>query len=71
MRNLVVRNFKTSVLPNDLDELTARECEVLRLLADGLGNKQIAARLSISEHTAKFHIVQSWASSASPAEPKP
>ncbi|HKF23149.1 MAG TPA: response regulator transcription factor [Candidatus Angelobacter sp.] len=40
----------------ELEELTAREQEVLRLLADGLGNKQIAARLNISEHTAKFHI---------------
>jgi two-component system, NarL family, response regulator YdfI len=40
----------------ELEELTAREQEVLRLLGDGLGNKQIAARLSISEHTAKFHI---------------
>jgi DNA-binding NarL/FixJ family response regulator len=26
------------------------------LLADGLGNKEIAARLGISEHTIKFHI---------------
>jgi DNA-binding NarL/FixJ family response regulator len=40
----------------EAEELTAREMEVLRLLADGLGNKQIAARLNISEHTAKFHI---------------
>ncbi len=55
-RHLVARTFQASVLPNDLEELTTRECEVLRLLADGLGNKQIAARLSISEHTAKFHI---------------
>ena len=39
-----------------LEELTARERQVLRLLGDGLGNKQIAARLDISEHTAKFHI---------------
>jgi DNA-binding NarL/FixJ family response regulator len=38
------------------EPLTARESEVLRLLGDGLGNKEIAARLSISEHTAKFHI---------------
>jgi DNA-binding NarL/FixJ family response regulator len=29
---------------------------VLRLLAEGLGNKEIAARLGISDHTAKFHI---------------
>ena len=41
----------------DLPEsLTPRESEVLQMLASGLGNKQIAARLSISEHTAKFHV---------------
>jgi DNA-binding NarL/FixJ family response regulator len=38
------------------EELTPREIEVLRLLADGLANKDIAANLSISEHTIKFHI---------------
>jgi two-component system, NarL family, response regulator YdfI len=38
------------------EPLTPRESEVLRLLADGLGNKQIAAQLDISEHTIKFHI---------------
>jgi DNA-binding CsgD family transcriptional regulator len=37
-------------------ELTERESEVLALLAQGLANKQIAARLGISEHTAKFHV---------------
>ena len=36
--------------------LTARETEVLGMLADGLGNKIIAARLGISAHTAKFHV---------------
>jgi two-component system nitrate/nitrite response regulator NarL len=38
------------------DPLTPREVEVLQLLAEGLSNKQIAARLAISEHTAKFHV---------------
>jgi DNA-binding NarL/FixJ family response regulator len=43
--------------PEELREpLTTREREVLRLLAAGLGNKEIAAKLSISEHTAKFHV---------------
>nr|WP_211193933.1 response regulator transcription factor [Pyxidicoccus fallax] len=38
------------------DTLTPREREVLALLAEGLSNKAIADRLSISEHTAKFHV---------------
>ena len=38
------------------EDLTARESEVLRLVSMGLGNKEIAVRLAISEHTAKFHI---------------
>jgi two-component system, NarL family, response regulator DevR len=36
--------------------LTPRECEVLRLLARGLSNKDIGERLYISETTAKFHV---------------
>ena len=36
--------------------LTAREVEVLRLMARGFRNKQLAALLNISEHTAKFHV---------------
>jgi DNA-binding NarL/FixJ family response regulator len=38
------------------EHLTAREIVVLRLMALGLGNKEIASRLDISEHTAKFHV---------------
>lgn len=38
------------------EELTAREREVLYLLAEGLPNKTIAQHLDISEHTVKFHV---------------
>jgi NarL family two-component system response regulator YdfI len=38
------------------EALTPREHEVLQMLASGLGNKQIADRLNISEHTVKFHV---------------
>ena len=38
------------------EHLTAREGEVLRLVALGQGNKEIAAQLNISEHTVKFHV---------------
>ena len=36
--------------------LTARELEVLALLAEGASNKLIARRLGISTHTAKYHV---------------
>ena len=43
--------------PGRLDEpLTPREIEVLNLLAEGLPNKAIAARLGISDQTVKFHV---------------
>jgi DNA-binding NarL/FixJ family response regulator len=38
------------------EPLTRREREVLQMLAAGLANKEIAARLNISDHTAKFHV---------------
>jgi DNA-binding NarL/FixJ family response regulator len=42
---------------NELAEpLTRREREVLQMLAAGLANKEIASRLDISDHTAKFHV---------------
>ena len=37
-------------------DLTARELEVLRLLAGGLSNRQLAAQLAISEHTVHRHV---------------
>ena len=39
-----------------VEALTPREREVLQLLAEGLPNKTIAARLEITDHTVKFHV---------------
>ena len=41
--------------------LSPREIEVLGMMADGLGNKIIAARLGISLHTVKFHVASIFA----------
>jgi DNA-binding NarL/FixJ family response regulator len=53
-------NGFTSARPRELNELaeslTPRESEVLQMLAGGLGNKEIASKLAISEHTVKFHV---------------
>ena len=38
------------------EPLSPRETQVLARMAEGLGNKEIAARLGISEHTVKFHV---------------
>ncbi len=53
---LLAANRLTSSVEEALEPLTQRETEVLQLLAQGLANKQIAARLGISEHTVKFHV---------------
>jgi DNA-binding NarL/FixJ family response regulator len=45
-----------SVGPAYREPLTRREIEVLELLAEGLPNKAIAARLHISDQTVKFHV---------------
>ncbi len=42
--------------PVEAELLTPREHEVLQLLAQGLANKEIAHRLGVSDHTAKFHV---------------
>ena len=56
--NQVITNPTTSKETNNdlVEPLTGREIEILQLLALGLTNKQIAARLRISAHTVKFHV---------------
>jgi two-component system, NarL family, nitrate/nitrite response regulator NarL len=41
-----------------VETLTQRELQVLKMLAAGLANKEIAGELGISDHTAKFHVAQ-------------
>jgi len=43
-------------LPQASSPISPREQEVLELMAEGLSNRDIAARLGISRHTAKFHV---------------
>ncbi|MBV8694502.1 MAG: response regulator transcription factor [Chloroflexi bacterium] len=58
----VVQQGETSTVPKQdrdmpvIEELTERELEVLRLVAQGMPNKEIATRLIISERTVKFHV---------------
>jgi DNA-binding NarL/FixJ family response regulator len=58
---IVLRVQDMEALPGEVKRteavpLTPREIEVLELVADGLGNKEISFRLGISEHTVKFHV---------------
>lgn len=59
MQQAFASELMASAAPTDLPAaipLTPREREVLTLLARGLANKVIAARLGITEHTVKTHI---------------
>jgi DNA-binding NarL/FixJ family response regulator len=53
----LISNEPRTLPPAELEEdLTQRELEVLRMLAEGLSNKLIAHGMGISEHTVKFHV---------------
>jgi DNA-binding CsgD family transcriptional regulator len=52
----VVRAAAPATEASSGSALSARELEVLRLVARGLGNKEIAADLGITTHTVKYHL---------------
>jgi len=49
-------NLATNTIPVDLNRLSYRQKQILAMAADGLPNKEIAARLSIAEGTVKAHM---------------
>ncbi|HSU01157.1 MAG TPA: response regulator transcription factor [Nocardioides sp.] len=59
-RRLLSRTSTSAGLGPVAVELSSREAEVLRLVVDGLLNKQIAARLGITERTVKAHLTSAY-----------
>jgi two-component system, NarL family, response regulator YdfI len=56
LETLLASNAPAPVSSSEAHTLTARELEVLRMMAEGAANKTIAWKLGISDHTVKFHV---------------
>lgn len=57
-QHLPSRRVNGSAPDRFVETLTQRELQVLKMVAAGLANKEIAGQLGISDHTAKFHVAQ-------------
>jgi RNA polymerase sigma factor (sigma-70 family) len=58
VERFAARDGRSATLHRDLAALTPRELEVLRLLARGLSNAELAARFQLSEATVKTHVAR-------------
>ncbi|HEX3745717.1 MAG TPA: response regulator transcription factor [Bryobacteraceae bacterium] len=56
LETLLGANVSAAPAAAEVHTLTARELEVLRMMAEGAANKAIAWKLGISDHTVKFHV---------------
>ena len=67
----LMRQMTQPAAQNLLGSLTEREMDVLRLIAQGQSNKEIAASLHLTEGTVKGYVSTIWASSRSLTAPRP
>jgi len=51
-----LQRARAGFAPSDRRPITERECEILRLVSEGLGDKELATRLRLSEHTVHRHV---------------
>jgi DNA-binding NarL/FixJ family response regulator len=58
--SMVVRSFRSSPAASGMTGLTARETEILMLLADGLSNKEIAQKEDIGVGTVRTHVERNY-----------